>query len=232
MALKMRSPGGNNPVGYLDGYDLDVTAVKGGEVGTVVGVIVGTDIAASDADGSDGYVGVTPTTRRRPMITRRLTSGNRPLGLIDDGNSPDYGTLFGSLIGDQVGRKSYAPGQGNPIGPHSAAGSGKLTFWEKPGFYAVTLDAADTTASTGLTVTNSTLVTNAALYATSLGLLTPNSGAAFESVAVGRFINFETNGSLVTTPVSLASAANSPVGLGQPQAARFTEALFYFSPPL
>jgi hypothetical protein len=229
MGLKLRTPG-HIPVGYLDGYDLDVTAVKGGEVGTIVGVVVGTDVAAFDADGSDGYVGV--TVRRRPMVTRRLTSGNRPLGLIDEGNSPDYGTLFGSLLGDQVGRKSYGPGTSGPvIGPHTAAGSGKLTFWEKPGLYAVTLDAADTTASTGLTVTNTTLATGAALYATSLGLLTPNSGAAFETVVLGRFINFETNGSLVTTPVTVASAANSPVGLGQPQRAQFTEALFYFNPP-
>lgn len=69
MGLKLRTPG-HIPVGYLDGYDLDVTAVKGGEVGTIVGVVVGTDVAAFDADGSDGYVGV--TVRRRPMVKKNI----------------------------------------------------------------------------------------------------------------------------------------------------------------
>lgn len=227
MALILKQPG-VQPLGQFDGVDSVVTSVKGGEVGTIVGVTVGSDEAAYDAE-ADGYVGTPPGSR--PAITTALTGAEFPLGLIDDG-TVNYGTLFGSVLGATAGQGSYGPGStGTFLGPHTATASGKLTFWTKPGTYAVTLDAVDTTASTGLVPTNSTLSIGDALYAEDgTGLLTP---AASSGPVVGRFLNFETNGSLVTTPISLASAANSPVGLpnaGQNQS--LTEALFEFNPPI
>ena len=115
------------------------------------------------------------------------------------------------------------------IGPSTASGSGKVTCWSTPGLYAVSLDACDTNASTGLQPTNTTLTTGAALYATTAGLLTPNSGAAFEAVVVGRFIGFETNGSLVTTSANMAQSENSPSG-SSAVTKTFTHAVFQFTP--
>lgn len=231
MALKIKQPG-IQPLGQFDGVDSILTTVKGGEVGAIVGITVpvdgygnpiapGTDLAARDADGSDGYVGTT-----RPAVTTELTGAEFPLGLIDDGNSPDYGTLFGSVIGGTAGQFV----SGTVVGPHSAYASGKLTLWTKPGTYAVTLDAVDTDAAAGLVPTNAGLSIGDALYATDgTGVLSPQ---ASSGPVVARFLNFETNGSLVTTPVSLASAANSPVGVGQPQQGALTEALIEFNPPV
>lgn len=220
MALILKYPGGN-PIGEFDGVDGEVTTVKGGEVGTVVSVTMGSDAAAADADGSDGYVGA----NQRPAVTVTLADGARPLGLIDDGNSPHYGTLFGSVLGATAGQQSFGPGStGTVLGPHTAAASGKLTFWTKPGTYGVTLDAVDTTSSTGLTLTNTTLSIGDPLYATASGLLTPNSSESFETdLVVARFLNFETNGSLVTTPVSLVSATK-PIP--------FNIAVIEFAPPI
>jgi len=229
MALELVQPG-INPLGQFDGYDGIYLTVKGGEVATIVGVTAkrfgGTDKTALP---SDGYVGT-----MRPTVTTQLATGARPLFLVDDGIT-GYGTLFGSVIGGVAGQISDGVGtyNGQVLGPHSATGSGKLTLWDKPGTYAVTLDAVDTTASTGLVPTNSTLSIADPLYATDAGLLTPDSASAFENVKVGYFMNFEPykGGSLVTTPVSLVSAANSPVGQGQPQANAFKRALIHFNPP-
>lgn len=224
MSLKLYNPG-HEAVGRYDGYDLDLASVLGGEVGTLIGVpVTGTDLAASDADGTDGYVGA-PPAHTRPAVTKTLASGSRPLGLLDDGIA-GYGTLFGSVVGGTAGQVATG---GAVIGPHSALGSGKITFHDKPGLYGVSLDAVDTTASTGLVTTNTGLTVGDPLYATTAGLLTPNSGVAFESVVVGHFAEFETNGSLVNTPVHLISAPNSPVG-GNPQPTALAFAVFHFAP--
>jgi hypothetical protein len=235
MALELLQAG-IQPLGQFDGYDNIVTTVKGGEVATIVPVEVGGgDLSAKDADGTDGYVDTAGIGRTRPAVTVNLTSGDRPLYLVDDGLQY-YGTLFGSVLGATVGQTAFGindvPTQ--QLGPHTATGSGKLTLWDKPGTYAVTLDAADTTSSTGLTTANTTLQIGDALYATTAGLLTPNSGAAFETVVLARFLNFETwkGGSLVTTPTFLVSAVNSPVGQGQPQITQMYRAIFQWGPPI
>jgi hypothetical protein len=217
MALELVQPG-IQPFGQFDGLDAQYLTVKGGEVATIVGVaLAANDLAAADVH--DGYVRTT-----RPVVTVTLTSGDRPLGLVDDGIW-GYGTIFGSVIGGVAGQTSYGVGDwtGTALGPHTATGSGKLTLWDKPGTYAVTLDAVDTTRVTGLVPTNPTLAIGDALYATSAGLLTPNSGAYFENVVVARFLNFEPwkGGSRVTTPTSLTSGVIT-----------FNRALIYFNPPI
>ncbi len=228
MALELVQPG-INPLGQFDGHDSVYLTVKGGEVGTIVGVAIAADKGAADVN--DGYASA---ASQRPVVTTALTNGDRPLFLIDEGIR-GYGTLFGSVIGGIAGQISDGVGQynGQLLGPHTAAASGKLTLWDKPGTYAVTLDAVDTTVATGLVPSNPTLTIGDALYATSAGLLTPTSGSAFETVVLGRFLNFEPykGGSLVTTPVSLVSASNSPVGQGQPQRSNLYRALITFNPP-
>lgn len=209
------------PLGQFDGVDASASALKGGEVVgfTQLSYTATTDKSAADL--SDGYVGT--TVKYRPALTSTLTSGMRPLMLADEGTR-HYGTLFGEVVGGATGQVVSGGAQ---LGPHTTTGSGKVTVWDKPGLYAVTLDAVDTTASTGLAPTNSSLSVGAALYATSAGLLTPNVSAAFESVVVARFIEFSTDGSLVTSKVSQVSALNSPTG-GAAQQLGFTQAVIHF----
>ncbi len=222
--LKLLQPG-VQPLGQFDGYDSEVLTLKGGEVVTLISVPVSSDKAA--ADSFDGYVNPSGV-QKRPVVTKTLLSTSRPLMLADEGIT-GYGTLFGSVVGGTVGQVATG---GAVLGPHTATGSGKVTCWEKPGLYAVSLDACDTNATTGLQPTNTSLDTGAPLYVTSDGLLTPYLGYATVTVPVGRFVDFETNGSLVTTPNRLVAALNSPSGnVSSVGPRQFAFATFYFNPP-
>lgn len=222
MALKLKQHSGAQPLGQFDALDSQVSSFKGGEVVSFTYVAAaGSDKAAHDV--GDGYV--SSANQTRPAVTKTLTTGMRPLFLCDEGTT-GYGTLFGELVGGAVGKVATG---GTALGPHTAEGSGKVTLWGAHGLYGVTLDAVDTTASTGLAPSNTTLSGGAALYATAAGLLTPNAAAAFEAVVVARFVEFTTNGSLVNTPKHLVTARNSPAG-GADSLRSFTEALVYFAP--
>lgn len=229
MSLKLLQPG-REPLGQYDGLDSEFLTLKGGEVVTFTSVVVtGTDKAAKDV--FDGYVNP-GGTQKRVAVTRTLTTGKRPLMLADDGIT-GYGTLFGTVVGGSVGQQVNGPNSvtGAVLGPHTATGSGKVTCWNKPGLYAVSLDACDTTASTGLQPTNTTINTGDSLFATSTGLLTPNISLAFEAVVVGYFVEFETNGSLVTTPNSLVGTLSAPDGtLSTTGLKSFAFATFHFKP--
>jgi hypothetical protein len=235
MALKLLQPG-CQPLGQFDGLDTEVLTLKGGEVVTLTSTAVPPGDKAA-ADSFDGYTNPS-SVQKRPVVTKTLDAYVRPLMLADEGIS-GYGTLFGAVVGGTVGQQVNGPGvyTGAVLGPHTATGSGKVTCWEKPGLYAVSLDACDTAASTGLQPTNTTVDTGAALYYTTAGLLTPNASAAPAGIGgaktiVGRFVDFETNGSLVTTPNRLVAALNSPSGLVSSVGPRqFAFATFYFNPP-
>lgn len=229
MALRILNNCGY-PFGQFDGYDTAIFGFKGGEVATLAAVLLGTDKASADVERAnvlDGYVGV--GNKLRPVVTSTLVSGSRPLFLTDDGVA-HYGTLFGTVVGGTVGQTSYGPNStvpsGSLLGPHTALGSGKITLWANPGLYAVTLDAC-AAGSTGLQPNNGALTVGSALYATTAGLLTPTSGSSFESnLIVGRFVEFTTDNSLVTTPNTLVGAVNSG---GGPFVTAFTQAVFYWS---
>jgi len=201
-----------------DGYDGDYLTLKGGEVVQMRSVTyydrsqapAGADLVSYDWLNGDGYVGTSSKTR--PCVTKTLTTDKRPLFLADEGTTY-YGTLFGSYVGGVGGQVMTA----TQVGPSTAAASGKVTCWDKAGLYAVSLDAVDTTATTGLVTGNSTLAVGDPLYATTAGLLTPIKASSFETVStkglvVARFVEFVTDGSLVTTPANVASALNSPSG--------------------
>jgi hypothetical protein len=246
MALKLLQPG-IQPLGQFDGLDSDVLTLKGGEIVSFCGVTTsgqpgvtspGLDQGAYDV--FDGYVGT--SAFKRPAVTRKFDGTNlpvagtsRPLMLSDDGIT-GYGTLFGSVVGGAVGQQVNGPTSftGAILGPHTATGSGKVTCWDKPGLYAVSLDAVDTTASTGLIPSNSTLTVGSSLSFTVTGLLTPLSGGSpvSSNTVVGHLVEFNTNQSLVTTPNYLVAALNSPSGnvsSAQPRAFQF--ATIYFAPP-
>jgi len=218
MALKLLQPG-VQPLGQYDGLDTEVLTLMGGEVVTFKSVLAtaATDKAAYDV--FDGYV----NSLKRVVVTRNVATSARPLMLADEGIT-GYGTVFGAVVGGTVGQNVT----GTTLGPHTATGSGKVTLWDKPGLYAVTLDAACDQAADGLVAANATLDTGASLTwvpasATVGGKLTPvgSTAAAGNTVVVGHFVSFETNGSLVNTPNYLASALGSRT---------YTYAVFHFNP--
>jgi len=221
MALKLLQPG-IQPLGQFDAHDPVATSCLGGEVAqfTYVSIVAGTDDAAADVD--DGYVAAANT---RPAATTTLTANIRPRFLVDEGTT-GYGTLFGEVVGGSTGLVVTG---GAALGPHTATGSGKWTLWDKPGMYAVTLDAVDTTLNSGLVPTNPALAGGDALYATAAGLLTPAVGSAVDTLVLGRFIEFSPSGSLVTTPASLTQALNSPTGSAA-LGAQFAQAVFHWNP--
>jgi len=249
MALKLLQPG-IQPLGQFDGLDADVLQTKGGEVVTFTYVTTsgqpgvhtaGEDQAAYDA--FDGYVNVSGTFKR-PAVTKTHAGTNfaaRPLMLSDDGIQ-GYGTLFGAVVGGAVGQQVNGPNSytGAVLGPHTATGSGKTTCWDKPGLYAVSLDATHSS----LQPTNTTLTGGDALGFTTGGLLTQATNAATVSsngsavgsggvaVVVGRLVEFNTNQALVTTPNYLVAALNSPSGnVSSVQPRAFQFATIYFAPP-
>ena len=249
MSLKLLQPG-IQPLGQFDGLDTDVLTLKGGEIVSFAQVTTsgqpgvttsGLDQAAYDV--FDGYVNEGGVFKR-PAVTRKfdstttLTSATRPLMLSDEGIL-GYGTLFGAVVGGTVGQQVNGPTTytGAILGPHTATGSGKCTCWDKPGLYAVSLDAVDTTASTGLQPTNTSLVISNALSFTAQGLLTPfgspqNTPTGGTQPIVGHLVEFNTNQSLVTTPNYLVAALNSPSGSVSSVGPRsFQFATIYFSPP-
>lgn len=230
MALKLLQPGGQ-PLGQFDCLDGDLASFKGGEVCTLTTVLVSSsDQAASDA--FDGYISVGP---KRTVVTLTLTSSTRPLFLSDDGLT-GYGTLFGTVVGGTVGQVSYGANttvaSADKLGPHSAKGSGKMTLWGSPGLYAVTLDSVDTDASNGLTVTNTALTAGTALYYTSAGLLTTLANRVSSGPAVGSFVEFSSNGSLVSTPNHLVGTLSTPDGSLSASARTHSHAVFYWNPPV
>lgn len=252
MALKTLQPG-FMPLGQFDAVDSELTSFLGGECCALTYVTTesqpgvsqsGIDQAAYDQ--FDGYINVSASFKR-PAVSKNfngtvLDGYKRPLCLSDDGIT-GYGTLFGVILGGTVGQTSYGATSSIPasakLGPHTAAASGKITMWDKPGMYAVSLDATDTTSSTGLQPTNTSLVGGDKLYFTTAGLLTPNASASIVTglngvgVVVAHLIEFNTNGSLVTTPNYLVAALNSPSGnVSSQQPRAFAYATIYFDPPM
>lgn len=218
----------------------------------------GTDKAASDvqSDGYDPYnlppfpggaggvstgtalpIGTGAASRPAIVICGNTASGlnaPQPIFLSDDGIK-NYGTLFGTIVGRTVGLTSYGPNtsvsSSDLLGPSTTAGSGKVTCWDKPGLYGITLDNVNTNATSGITVTNTALGVGTPLSYDGNGLLTTYAGAVRASQApiVGYFSEFQTNGSLVTTPQTLVAALNSPSGdVSSLQQESFYMAVFWF----
>lgn len=228
--LKLLQPG-VQPLGQFDGLDSEYLTLKGGEIVSFTSVVAtsATDKGAHDV--FDGYLNPS-STQKRVVVTRNVATTKRPLMLSDDGIS-GYGTLFGSVVGGVVGQQVTG---GVVLGPHTALGSGKVTLWDKDGLYAVSLDACDTASSDGLQPTNTSLDAGTSLTwvpaSTSGGQLTPvgSTAAAGNTVVVGHFVDFETNGSLVTTPNNLVAALNPPNGQLGTVAGSFSFAVFHFRP--
>lgn len=227
MALKLLQPG-TQPLGQFDGLDTEVLTLKGGEIVRLTSSAL-TDLDKAARDSFDGYTNPSGAANR-PVVTKTHTlNSQRPLFLADEGVS-GYGTLFGTVVGGTVGQTAYGPlstlPAGAQLGPHTATGSGKVTCWDKPGLYAVSLDAVDQNATTGLQPTHPTLTTGMPLYYTGAGLLTPTqaSSVGTNGLAVGTFVEFTNGGSLVTTPNNLVAGLSTSTR-------KFAFATFWFNPP-
>jgi len=205
MALYLLQPG-QQPLGQFDFLDTDLASVKGGDFG-VFGEAARTNTSAEKAapDVLDGYVAdlidVGDPTGTRPVLQLADgTDGAVPRYLLDDGTT-GYGTLFGSLIGNPLGLATT----GAAIGPHTASGSGKVTAWDKPGLYAVSLDACDADV---VTAGFDTPLPGESLYcgAATAQLTRVDAGLGYK---VATFVELSGNGSLVTTPGRLVGAAEA-----------------------
>jgi hypothetical protein len=248
LALILLNPG-TSPLGQFDGYTgvngagSGVTAFKGGEICTWQQQ---TFPALGAQDVNDGYTwwgggyGGTPVQKVVPAISMNWSlmygqsAMHGPYFLSDDGTL-GYGTLFGTVVGGAVGSQANGPFvsqvTGSVLGPHTALGSGKVTVWDKQGLYAVTADAVDTTAVTGLIPSNTNLSVGSPISFTGNGLLTTiNNRLSPYTPTVARLADFSTNGSYVTTPQSLVAALNSPSGdVTSVSQLTFTQVVFWYA---
>jgi hypothetical protein len=208
MALFPQNPG-INPLGQFDVIDTELSSIAGGEVLTLTTAArtnSTTEKAAYDV--LDGYHYATTSTR--PAATLATTNAEYPLFLADDGNSPDYLTSFGQVVGSAVGINT----SGTVLGPHTSEGSGKVTLWDKPGLYVVTLDAvASDFVSTELSLSGSNLQPGDVLgFNASSQLAHAECSGAVTGSGVANFIEYESGrktNSLVTTPPRLVGATET-----------------------
>lgn len=205
MALFPQQPG-LMPLGQFDVLDADLASVTGGQVMALTSA--STSISSSEkaaADALDGYAyDASGTIANRAAARLALSADiNGMLSLADDGVA-DYGTMFGSTIGSPAGLSTT----GSALGPHTAAASGKVTLWDKPGLYEVTVsslasDFVSSIAAAGLTPGLTNLGFNA-----SSKLAHVSCSGAVASSGVATFVEFTSNGSLVSTPARLVGVTS------------------------
>lgn len=199
MALKLLNPG-LRPLGTYDLVDAEAGSLTGGEyveLGTV-----GTD--ATDGYASDvGNVGPMGPGGAAGLLDPQLwhfsathCTSESLGGLCDEGGS-EYGTLFGSLIGQNAGRATTESGA-VVIGPTTDRGSGKVTVWHQPGLYGVNGTAATGgTDGSGATALDTVTTVNDAVYATTNTGLLEISGATGDPLGI--FAGAVSDSSLVST---------------------------------
>lgn len=132
--LKLLQPG-IEPLGQFDIEDDDIDLVRGGEVGFFRALDITSDAYAADVFPNQG-----------PLIHIKLgdlAADGVLYGLVDEGTTPEYGTLFGTVIGVTAGQGTGFGAQSTQgvvvVGPSTITGSGKATLWTKPGLYGTTV---------------------------------------------------------------------------------------------
>ena len=180
---------GVQPIGDFDVLNTDAALILGGELITLdVAALANTTSEQSAYDVKDAYVGAS-----QRVVARIADSSDdtKIMYLADDGTK-FYGVMFGQIVGSPVGLSTTG---GTNLGPSTLTGSGKVTCWDKPGMYAVSLDAVST-------VFVQDQLPGTPLYRGSDGRLS-TSGTA----KVGAFIELTDNGVLVITPPRLVGMA-------------------------
>jgi hypothetical protein len=181
MALKLLNPG-LRPLGMFDLNDDDAGDLVGGEH-----VALQTDNFAAEAYAAD--VGQLAANSVMVNFTLAIKTAGTLSGLADEGVE-EYGTLFGSLIGSNVGRATAQSGA-VVIGPSTDRASGKVTVWAQAGLYGVSGDAHSFDGE----------VANAEVDAAASGVLGVDGGTQL-GIYVGAM-----------TDTSLVSTTNAAVGL-------------------
>ncbi len=172
MSLSILQPG-CQPLGQFDGYFDEGFAPVGGEVG----VLISTGV---DADGF------------QKLAARGATTGDTgPFFLIDDGKA-GYSQHFGGVVVKTDTGFSGGVDAAVRLGPASYEASGKLTLWDKPGLYAVSLDACyDNEAALKAAVPGEALTVDP----TSSKLMLGDMGTG----VLATVVQFKVNDTLVTT---------------------------------
>lgn len=207
MALFPMQPG-LMPLGQFDCVDADLALVTGGEVMSLTSK--STSLSASEkaaADALDGYLYDASGPIANRVAARLALSADKDsmLALADDGLA-GYGTMFGETIGFPAGLSVT----GTNLGPHSAAASGKVTLWDKPGLYEVTVSslASDFVSTIGF----AGLAPGASLgFNASSKLAHVACSGAVATSGVATFVEFASSGSLVTTPAKLVGTTTLSV---------------------
>ena len=177
MALLMVQEG-VQPAGQYD--NLDGYSPKGGEV----------YVLYSKGVGADGYQIVSA----RPAVT----GDGYSFFLVDDGLT-GYGVLFGNTVTRTATGFTSGADSGTRLGPASEVGSGKLTLWDKPGLYAVTLDALfDSESSLRAALPGAHLTCESATGKLKLGEMAAGMPLAF-------VVTYKIDESLVTTGGAVVS---------------------------
>lgn len=184
MALKLLNPG-LRPLGMFDLADTAAGTLDGGEYVQL----------AADTGDVEGYAADVPIGPLADGHTVRFAPGQRAIGslggLADEGEE-EYGTLFGSLIGQRTGQATQVAGA-VVLGPSTDRASGKVTVWAQAGLYGVSGLPA-----TGATNPIDALSANDPVHSDSDGLLCestdPDAGDR-----VGLYVGALTDTSLVST---------------------------------
>lgn len=180
MALLMVQEG-VSPVGQYDAYS--AFSPVGGEVGVLI----------STGTTTDGY---------QILAVRGATTGDQgPFYLVDDGTK-GYGTLFGNTVVETDTGFVSGSDTATRLGPASYKASGKLSLWDKPGLYAVTLDALfDSEATLKAALPGAHLTVDA----TSSKLKIGNMAAGASGAPLATVVTFKVDESLVTTGGSVVN---------------------------
>ena len=191
------------PLGFLDVLDSQLDSLKGGEVMTIgEAARTNSSTETAAADQLDGYDYERPIANAERPVTRLATTAVLPVFLSDEGLA-GYGNLLGQLVGSKTG---LVVSGGTNAGPHSAAASGKVTLWDKPGVYTITVDALAATFVSSLQAGG--LTPGSVLGHTSAGLLQHSTAnGAVAGTGVATFLEFSANDSLVTTRATMVGAA-------------------------
>ncbi len=195
MALKLLNPG-LRPLGMFDLADADQGNLVGGEYVELVAFTTTAAYEGYAADVGALSAGASLTDNIIQFARNDRTAGNLG-GLADDGGE-EYGTLFGSLIGQNAGRSTqFGTVNGAVvIGPNTEVASGKVTVFAQAGLYGVTQGTGTELAAAAANVVLSANGTT--------GLLQTTAGAG-DDVAI--YVGEMTDTSLVSTTSTAAGQA-------------------------
>lgn len=194
---------GIQPLGQLDMADEDINLVTGGEVAYV------RELTSSGGHAVDSEI-------PGPELELKLgeadcnKTDHCVWGLVDEGSSSglsghSYGTTFGQVIGATVGQGTGIGDLSSvgtvAVGPSTIRGSGKVTFWTKPGLYGVTEEA-------WVVGTFDSVTLNGRIYAQADSK--PDRGKLVQlgsdGVYIGYALGHSTDRSLVSTPAYYAGS--------------------------